>query len=95
MVKGGKDMPDYFLKALFAVVGLMLIERVYALAPHAKGWASRAALHAVTGLAALFTANTTGSLLGLGVGLNTLTLTVSAALGAPGVGLLWAVKYLL
>ena len=95
MERTGWDMPDYFLKALFVVVGLMLVERAYALAPHAKGWAARALLHAMAGLAALFTANTAGSLLGLGIGLNMLTLPVSAILGVPGVGLLWAVKYLL
>ena len=88
-------MPDCFLNALFVVVGLMLIGRVWALAPHAKGWGARAALHAIAGLAALFTANMAGRLLGLGVGLNGLTLPVSAALGVPGVGLLWGIKYLL
>ena len=88
-------MPEYFLKALFVAVGAALIVRLYGLAPQAKGWFSRACLHAGAGLAALFAANTAGSLLGLGVGLNGLTLPVSALLGVPGVGLLWAVKYLL
>ena len=49
----------------------------------------------MAGVAALFTANMAGSLLGLGVGLNELTLPLSAALGTPGVALVWAVKYLL
>ena len=88
-------MPEYVLKALFVVMGLMLIKRAYDLAPHGKTWFSRGCLHAAAGLAALFTANAAGSLLDLGVGLNMLTLPVSAALGVPGVGLLWAVKYLL
>ena len=88
-------MPEYVLKALFVVMGLVLIWRAYALAPQMKTWLSRGCLHAMAGLAALLAGNTAGSLLGLGVGLNGLTLPVSAVLGAPGVGLLWAVKYLL
>ena len=88
-------IPGYFLKALFVITGLMLIKQAYSLSARTKKWPPRALLHAVAGLAALFTANAVGSLAGLGVGLNGLTIPVSAALGAPGVGLLWAVKYLL
>ena len=88
-------IPDYILKALFVTAGLLLIKQTYGLMGHATRFWSRTALHAVTGVAALFTANSAGSLLGLGVGLNELTLPVSAILGTPGVVLLWSVKYLL
>ena len=88
-------MPEYLLRALFTAAGLGLVLLAYDLIRQVKSWPGRACLHATAGLAALFTANTAGSLLGLGVGLNGLTLPVSAILGAPGVGLLWAVKYLL
>lgn len=88
-------MPEYFCKALFVVTGLGLILLAYDLVRRVKSWPGRACLHAMMGLAALFTANTLGELLGLGVGLNGLTLPVSAVLGVPGVGLLWAVKYFL
>ena len=88
-------IPDYILKALFVTAGLLLIKQACGLRGHAARFWSRTALHAVAGVAALFTANTVGSLLGLGVGLNELTLPVSAVLGTPGVALVWAVKYLL
>lgn len=88
-------MPVYFFKALFVIAGLGLILLAWDLIRHVKSWPGRACLHALAGLAALFTANALGELLGLGVGLNSLTLPVSAVLGVPGVGLLWAVKYLL
>ena len=88
-------LPDYLLKALFVTVGLLLIRQAYELTDDVRKWGSKGLLHAIAGVAALFTANMAGSLLGLGVGLNGLTLPVSAALGTPGVALLWAVKYLL
>ena len=88
-------IPDYVWKALFVVTGLLLIKRAYGLLREVKSLPARGALHAVAGLAALFTANAVGGLFHLGVGLNGLTLPVSAVLGVPGVGLLWAVRYLL
>ena len=88
-------MPAYLLKALFVAAGLGLIVLSYDLIRQVKSWPGRACLHAVAGLAGLFTANALGALVDLGVGLNMLTLPVSAVLGVPGVGLLWAVKYFL
>lgn len=88
-------LPDYVLNALFVITGLMLLKQLYALLTVAQRRGTRAVLHAVGGLAALFTANTLGSLAGVGIGLNELTLPVSAVLGVPGVALLWGVKYLL
>ena len=88
-------MPVYVLKALFVTAGAWLIRSARDLAGEtARPWA-RWALHALAGLAALLTGNALGELKGLGVGLNGLTAGVSALLGAPGVALLWAVKYLL
>ena len=88
-------IPDNLLKALCAGVGLLLIGLAWSLAEQVKGGRARTALHAVSGLAALFTGDLLGTLAGLGVGLNALTLAASAILGVPGVGLLWAIKYLL
>ena len=88
-------IPEPLLKALFVTAGLLLVKVLYDLVGQVKSWPGRAALHALAGLALLLTANALGALGGLGVGLNRLTLPVSAVLGVPGVGLLWAVKYLL
>lgn len=88
-------VPEPILKALFVTVGLLLVKLLYDLVRQVKSWPGRAALHALAGLTLLLTANALGALAGLEVGLNRLTLPVSAVLGAPGVGLLWAVKYLL
>lgn len=88
-------MPDYILKALFVVTGLLLLRQAWGLLRGTGNPLGRAGLHAVMGLAGLLTANALGSAFGLGLGLNGLTLPVSAALGVPGVGLLWAVQYLL
>ena len=88
-------IPDNVLKALCAGVGLVFIWRAGALAGQVKSWKGRTALHAASGLAALFTGDLVGALAGLGVGLNALTLAMSAVLGVPGVALAWAVKYLL
>jgi len=87
-------MPDFVMNALFVFTGLMLIYELMSLLPAAAP-PLRAVLHAVSGLCALLTANVLGSLFGLGLGLNALTLPVSAALGVPGVGLLWALRYFL
>ena len=88
-------MPVYVLKALFVTTGLALIRRCAALSAETEKRPLRALLQAMAGLAALFAANMAGSLAGLGVGLNGLTMPVAAVLGVPGVCLLWAVKYLL
>ena len=88
-------MPDYVLQALFVVTGLLLLRQVWGLLRGTKNPLGRAGLHAVMGLAGLLTANGVGAAFGLGLGLNGLTVPVSAALGVPGVGLLWAVQYLL
>ena len=82
-------------KALFVGVGLLILWLACGLMKRADGWLPRAGLHAVMGLTALLAANCLGTLFGAGVGLNRLTLPVSALLGIPGVGLLWAVRYLL
>ncbi len=88
-------VPEPVLKALFVTVGLGLVKLAYDLVRQVKSWPGRAILHALAGVTLLLTANALGSLAGLGVGLNRLTLPVSAVLGTPGVGLLWAMKYLL
>ena len=88
-------LPDYVLNALFVMTGLLLLNQIYALLPAARRRGTRAVLHGVGGMAALFTANTLGSLAGVGIGLNEFTLPVSAVLGVPGVALLWGIKYLL
>ena len=94
--KGVEPMiPEPFLKALFVTVGLLSVKLLYDLVGQVRSWPGRAALHALAGIALLLTANALGAMGGLGVGLNRLTVPVSAVLGAPGVGLLWAVKYLL
>ena len=88
-------VPDDVLKALCAAVGLAFIWRALALAGQVKSGKGRAALHAASGLAALFTGDLVGALAGLRVGLNALTLAMSAILGVPGAALAWAIKYLL
>jgi len=88
-------VPDWFLKALFVVTGLMLQRQLIALLPRAAHPAARFFVNAALGLAALLTANMIGSLFGAGLGLNAVTIPVSAVLGIPGVALMWAVLYLL
>ena len=88
-------MPDYLLQALFVGVGLLVLALAGGMMRRTEKWLARAGLHAVMGLTALLCANCLGTLAGLGVGLNRLTVPVSALVGVPGVGLLWAVKYLL
>ncbi len=88
-------VPAPVLKALFVTAGLGVVKLSYGLVGQVKSRPGRAALHALAGVTLLLTANALGAPVGLGVGLNRLTLPVSAVLGAPGVGLLWAVKYLL
>lgn len=88
-------MPDYVLKALFVLTGLLLLGQLWALLRRTADPLGRTALHALAGLTGLLAANGVGSAFGLGLGLNSLTVPVSAALGVPGVGLLWAIQYLL
>ncbi|MCD8088438.1 MAG: pro-sigmaK processing inhibitor BofA family protein [Oscillospiraceae bacterium] len=86
-------MPDYMINALFVTCGLMLLVRLAELIRRAARPLLRLGLHGLTGLVLLLMGNTVGNLFGLGLGLNALTLSVSAALGAPGVALLWTVRY--
>ena len=88
-------MPEHIWKALFVGVGVLILALAHGMMRRTDDWLPRLGLHAVMGLAALLCANCLGTLAGLGVGLNRLTLPVSALLGIPGVGLLWVVKYLL
>ena len=88
-------MSDAVLHALFVLTGLMLIAALTKLLPRAAHPAARAIVHAVMGLAALLIGNTAGAPFGAGIGLNALTLPVSAGLGVPGAALLWALRYFL
>ena len=88
-------MPDYVLKAMFVVTGLLLLGQVGQLLRLPMKKFFRFCLHALSGLAGLLTANTLGSLLGLGLGVNAVTCLVSALLGLPGVGLLYGLRWLI
>ena len=88
-------MPAFILKALFVLTGLMLMYELAVVSPHVRRPALRCAVHGVMGLCLLLIANTVGAVFGVGIGLNAMTLPVAAGLGAPGVVLLWAVRYLL
>ena len=85
-------MPIYILRALFVLTGLMLLRELYVILRGARRPAVRALLHAVMGLAALLTSRAVGGAFGAELGLNALTLPVSAALGVPGTALLWALR---
>ena len=87
-------MPDYMINALFVLTGLLLLGQLFSLMPHTlRPWV-RALMEGLAGLVALLLGNTLGGLFGLGLGLNAITLPVSAGLGVPGVALLWALRYL-
>lgn len=86
-------MPDYILNALFVFTGLLLICKLLQLAPHMSHPPLRFLMSAVAGLAALLVGNAVGELFGAGLGLNALTLPLSAGLGVPGVALLWFLRY--
>lgn len=88
-------MPEYLIKALFAVIGLMLEKQLFTLLPHAKHPAARFFVNAVIGLACLLIANVIGSAFGLGLGLNAVTVPAAAVLGIPGVAVMWLFCYLL
>lgn len=87
-------MPDYMINALFVLTGLLLLGQLFSLLPHTlRPWV-RALMGSAAGLVALLLGNTLGGLFGLGLGLNAITLPISAGLGVPGVVLLWALRYL-
>ena len=88
-------MPAFIFKALFVLTGLMLVYELAVVIPHVRQPALRCAVHAVMGVCVLLLANTVGAVFGVGIGLNAMTLPVAAGLGAPGVVLLWAMRYLL
>ena len=85
----------HIFQGMFMTVGCALLWRLFWLLRHTERVGVRAGLHAVMGLAALLMGNAVGSLFGMGLGLNGFTLPVSAALGVPGVALMWAVRYLI
>ena len=87
-------MPDYVLKALFVATGLSLIWLCLSLGRHVGARAGRFGLGSVAGLAGLFTANAVAGLFGFGVGVNWFSCAAAALLGLPGVGLLYALRYL-
>lgn len=86
-------MPIWILKALFMTAGLGLLHILAELLPYARRPAGRFMIHGTAGLASLLMANTLGALFGLGLGLNALTVPVSAGLGIPGVALMWFLRY--
>jgi pro-sigmaK processing inhibitor BofA len=88
-------MPDYIVKALFVVTGLGLQQMLWKLYRRSAVPAGRWLCQGVSGLCGLLVANMVGSAFGLGLGLNALTVPVSAVLGPSGVALLWALKYFL
>ena len=88
-------MPDYIIRALFVLTGLMLLYELAWICARTAHPAARALLHALMGAASLLTANALGAPFGVGLGLNAVTLPVCAALGAPGTALLWALRYML
>ena len=88
-------LPNYILKALFVVVGIGLLRQLWGLLRHARHPVPRTAIHGLAGLTTLLVGNTLGGLAGVGLGLNLLTVPVAAILGAPGVVLLWGLRYVL
>lgn len=86
-------MPDYIINAMFVLIGLMLLRQLIVLLPHARHPVPRFLINAVMGLSVLLIGNTVGALFGMGLGLNAVTVPVSAGLGVPGVALLWALRY--
>lgn len=87
-------MPDYMINALFVLAGLLLLGQLSSLRPYTRRPWIRALMESIAGFAALLIGNTLGSLWGLGLGLNAVTLPISIGLGIPGVVLLWALRYL-
>ena len=86
---------EHIFKGLFMTVGCALVWRLFWLLRHTERSGVRAVLHGLLGLAALLIGNTLGALGNMGLGLNWLTVPVSAILGVPGVALMWCVRYLL
>jgi len=94
--KEASAMSDPVMKALFVTLGLVLLYQLGTLLPHAaEKPLLRCLIHAVMGLCTLLLGNTVGGLFGLGLGLNALTIPVSAGLGIPGVAVLWVLRYML
>ncbi len=87
-------MPDYILKALFVLSGLLFLYLLAVLIPHIARRSMRFLMGSAAGLTVLLLGNTIGGLFGLSLGLNAITLPVSAGLGIPGVVLLWFLRYL-
>jgi SigmaK-factor processing regulatory protein BofA. len=88
-------MPDYVLKALLVLTGLVLITVLLDIVRRPVRRAVRFAANAVMGLTALLITNALFSLMGQNLGLNWVTCGVSAVLGLPGVALLWGLKLLI
>lgn len=86
-------MPDYIMKALFVLTGLLFLHKLLQLAPHTPHPLPRFLMSGAAGLTVLLLGNTIGGLFGVGLGLNAVTLPVSAALGVPGVALMWFLRY--
>jgi len=86
-------MPDYVLNALFMVTGLGLLRILAEILPYARHPLGRFSIHGTAGLAMLLMANTVGGLFGAGLGLNAITVPVSAGMGIPGVALMWFLRY--
>ena len=88
-------LPDFIIKARFVVVGAALLRQLWQLLRRTEHPVPRAAIHSISGLVTLLLGNALGSLAGVGLGVNLLTVPVSAILGAPGVALLWGLRYVL
>jgi len=86
-------MPDYVIKALFVLTGLLFLYKLLQLSPHTPHPLSRFLMSGAAGFTVLLLGNTVGGLFGMGLGLNAITLPVSIGLGAPGVILLWFLRY--
>ena len=88
-------LPIFMVKALFVVVGAALLRQLWWFLRRTEHPVPRAAIHSLSGLTTLLLSNALGSLAGVGLGVNLLTVPVSAILGVPGVALLWGLRYIL
>lgn len=86
-------MPDYILKALFVLTGLLFLHKLLQLSPHSSHPLPRFLMSGAAGVTVLLLGNTVGGLFGMGLGLNAVTLPVSVGLGVPGVALMWFLRY--
>lgn len=87
-------MPGYILDAAFVLTGALLMRQLVLLWRAVRRPVPRFFISAAMGLCLLLTGNTLGSLFGVGLGVNVVTLPVSTVLGVPGVALLWTLRYL-